>query len=83
MSDIVRLALRIAIDQSIEIDGLTPDRVATLSEAEIARLLFVAGCARGVGDFFTVSGERSDRLQIEGDLRRVDGLGAGTQAVSC
>ena len=75
----VRLALRTAIDQSIEIDGLTPDRVATLSEAEIAGLPVITGSRRAVlGDFFTVSGERSARLQIEGDLHRVDGLGAGT-----
>ena len=79
MSDSVRLTLRTALDQSIEIAGLTPDRVATLSEAEIAGLPVLAGARRAsLGDFFTVSGERSDRLHVEGDLRRVDGLGAGT-----
>lgn len=79
MSDIVRLTLRGAIDQSIEIDGLTPDRVATLSEAEIAALPVVAGSRRSaLGDFFSIKGERSNRLQIEGDLHNVDGLGAGT-----
>lgn len=79
MSDIVRLTLRSALDQAIEIDGLTPDRTATLSAGEIAALPVFAGSRRAVlGDFFTVAGERSDRLQIEGDLRNIDGLGAGT-----
>lgn len=79
MSDIVRLTLRSALDQQIEIVGLTPNRTATLSQVEIAALPVLAGSRRAaLGDFFTVSGERSERLQIEGDLRDVDGLGAGT-----
>jgi formylmethanofuran dehydrogenase subunit C len=79
MSEIVRLTLRTAIDQSIEFDGLTPDRIVTLSEAEIAALPVFAGSRRAaLGDFFSISGERSPRVHIEGDLRSVDGLGAGT-----
>jgi formylmethanofuran dehydrogenase subunit C len=79
MSEFVRLTLRTAVDQPIEIDGLTPDRMATLSNAEIAGLAVRAGSRRAaVGDFFTVQGERSDRLHIDGDLRNVDGLGAGS-----
>jgi formylmethanofuran dehydrogenase subunit C len=79
MSDIVRLTLRDPIDHPIEIDGLTPDRTANLTEAEIAALPVLAGSHRAVlGDFFTVQGERTDRLHLEGDLRKVDGLGAGT-----
>ena len=79
MSDIVRLTLRAATEQPIEIDGLTPDRTANLSNAEIAAIAVLAGSRHAaVGDFFTVEGERSDRLQIEGDLRNVDGLGAGS-----
>jgi formylmethanofuran dehydrogenase subunit C len=79
MSDIVRLKLRSAVDYQIEIDGLTPDRTATLSQADIAVLPVLVGSRRAVlGDLFTVDGERSSRLQIEGDLRNIDGLGAGT-----
>ena len=79
MSDIIRVTLRSALDQPIEVEGLTPDRTAALSEAAIAALPVFAGSRRAaVGDFFTVQGERSDRIQIEGDLRHVDGLGAGT-----
>ena len=75
-SDVIRLTLRGSIDQPVEIDGLTPDRTATLSEAEIATLpVFIGSRRAAVGDFFVVDGERSDRLHIEGDLRNVDGLG--------
>lgn len=78
-SGIIRLRLRSSINEPIEIDGLTPDRTANLSNAEIAALTVRAGSRRAaVGDFFTVEGERSDRLHIEGDLRNVDGLGAGS-----
>lgn len=74
----IRLALRNTVDQIIEIDGLTPDRTAALSQSDISSLPVLAGSRRAtVGDFFTVSGERSDRLHIEGDLHNVDGLGAG------
>jgi formylmethanofuran dehydrogenase subunit C len=79
MSDIVRLTLRTVLDQSIEIDGLTPDRLARLEEAEIAALPVVVGSRRAaVGDFFAVHGARAERVQVEGDLRNVHGLGAGT-----
>lgn len=79
MSDIIKLTLRIAISQPVEIDGLTPDRTATLSERDIAAWPVLAGSRRAaLGDFFNVQGEHSDRVRIEGDLRNVDGLGAGT-----
>ena len=79
MSELVRLTLRGAVDQPIEVEGLTPDRTATLSARDIAALPVLAGSRRAaLGDFFNVQGENSDRIQIEGDLRNVDGLGAGT-----
>jgi len=46
MSDIVRLKLRSALDYQIEIDGLTPDRTATLSQADIAALAVLVGSRR-------------------------------------
>ena len=74
----IRVALRNALEQVIEIDGLTPDRTATLSESEISSLPVIAGARRAaLGDFFTVQGERSDTIHIEGVLEKVDGLGAG------
>jgi formylmethanofuran dehydrogenase subunit C len=74
----IRLALRSTLTETIEIDGLTPDRTASLSQSEIASLPVSIGSRRAaLGDFFTVDGERSDRVHIEGDLTSVDGLGAG------
>lgn len=74
----IRLTLRASIDQPIEIEGLTPDRTTMLSQADIAAMPVQVGSRRAaIGDFFTVQGERSDRIQIEGDLRNVDGIGAG------
>jgi hypothetical protein len=46
MSDIVRLKLRSALDYQIEIDGLTPDRTATLSQVDIAVLPVLVGTPR-------------------------------------
>ena len=78
MPDVVALTLRASVSESIEVEALIPNRVADLSEAEIAALPVWAGSRQAaVGDFFTVKGERVPRLQIEGDLRHVDGLGAG------
>jgi formylmethanofuran dehydrogenase subunit C len=79
MPDGIRLSLRGPLTDLIEIDGLTPDRTAGLSAVDIAALPVMIGSRRAsVGDFFSVTGERSDRVQVEGDLRNVDGLGAGT-----
>lgn len=79
MPERVRLSLRGPLTELIEIDGLTPDRAAGLSTAEIAALAVMAGSRRAsVGDFFTVTGGRSDQVEVEGDLRNIDGLGAGT-----
>lgn len=79
MSGVVALTQRAPIDDPIELDRLTPDRVAQLTENEISALPVWIGSRRAaVGDFFDVRGERGDRLYIEGDLRNVDGLGAGT-----
>ena len=76
-SDVIRLTLRSSIDQPVEIDGLTPDRTAMLSEAEISTLpVFIGSRRAALGDFFVVDGERSNRLHIDGDLRNVSGLGA-------
>ena len=78
MPDIVSLTLRAPVSELIEVEALTPSRVADLSEAEIAALPVWAGSRQAaVGDFFTVKGERVSRMQVEGDLRNVDGLGAG------
>ena len=78
MSDAVVLTLRARLDQRIDVEGLTPDRCASLTERQIAALpVTVGGQATAVGDLFDVRGDSAARLEFEGDLSRVDGLGAG------
>lgn len=75
MSDLVTLSLRRELQETIDVEGLTADRIAGLSEAEIAALPAYAGRHRAqLGDFFTVRGERAARVRLEGDLRRVQGI---------
>jgi formylmethanofuran dehydrogenase subunit C len=77
VNDWVILTAR-SIDASITAPGLDPSRFAELSERDIASLPASRGRERAtVGDFFSVRGERSTRVRIEGSTRQVDGLGAG------
>jgi formylmethanofuran dehydrogenase subunit C len=81
MSDAITLTLRAPIEGTLETDGIAPDRLAALSEREIAALPVWAGARTAtLGDFFTVQGERSTRVRIAGDVRRLNGLGAGMSA---
>lgn len=59
--------------------ALTPDRLAGLSAAEVAaRTLRCGRESLSVGDLFDVSGTSgAGELVLAGDLRRVDGIGAG------
>jgi formylmethanofuran dehydrogenase subunit C len=71
------LALRRPLDSSLDVDGVTADRLASLSSSEVARLTVWQGRRRAeLGDFFDVSGE-GPAVVVEGDLSAVDGLGAG------
>ena len=77
MSDWITLAAR-AVETTIDLDGFDPARLAGLSGADIAALPVIAGRQRAqLGDFFTVSGERSTRVRVEGSTRLLDGVGAG------
>jgi formylmethanofuran dehydrogenase subunit C len=77
VSDAVTLTLRAAPGEPLELDGLAADRIAGLSEREIAALPAWLGAREAkLGDFFDVRGERSDRVRVEGTLTNVHGLGA-------
>lgn len=77
----VTLTLRDGVRERVDADGVTPDCVAGLSEAQIARLpLWAAGRAICVGDVFHVAGAGAAQLRVAGDLSMVDGLGAGMRA---
>lgn len=76
MSDEVRL--RPITAEPLEVDCVQPDELAQLSTREIASLpVWVGREERQLGDFFEVTGERSSRVRIEGDVSHVDALGAG------
>jgi formylmethanofuran dehydrogenase subunit C len=78
VSETITLSLRAGIADAIDLEGVTADRTATLSEGEIAALpILVAGRQASLGDVFAVRGGQSDRLRIEGSLAHVDGLAAG------
>jgi formylmethanofuran dehydrogenase subunit C len=77
VSDVVTLSLRAALVEPLEVDGVTADRVAGLSQHEIAALPVWLGAREArLGDFFDVRGERSDRVRVVGTLTQVYGLAA-------
>jgi formylmethanofuran dehydrogenase subunit C len=81
VSDAITLSLRAGVDEAIDLDGVTADRLAALPASDIAALPVRAG-GRPVplGDLFDVRGEQSDRVRVEGSLARVDGLGAAMRS---
>jgi formylmethanofuran dehydrogenase subunit C len=72
------LTLRTQPPARIDAAGLIPDRLHGLGPAEVAAL--TVRCGRetlAVGELFEVSGAGDRQLVLAGDLRRVDGIGAG------
>jgi formylmethanofuran dehydrogenase subunit C len=79
VSVVVALEVRAPIDAVLEVDGVTADRFAALSEREIAALPARIGARQAtLGDFFKVRGGRSARVRILGAVANVNGLAAGT-----
>jgi len=75
VSDTVTLTLRSAPIEPLEVDGLSADIVAGLSEREIAALPVWSGKREArLGDFFDVRGERAGRVRVAGELANVHGL---------
>ena len=80
MSDVVELSVRAAPPpgRRVELDCVSPDRFATMAEAEIAALpVWQRRRSPRLGDFFDVRGGRAARVRVTGNASRVDGLGAG------
>jgi formylmethanofuran dehydrogenase subunit C len=78
MSDQVVLTLRMALEQRLEADAIVPNRFPALDARAIAKLpVWYGGRPAVVGDFFTVTGDRSERVLVQGDLAWAVGLGAG------
>ena len=78
MSDAIVLTLRTPLSAQLDMSGVTPDRCADLSTKEIAALpIWQGGVPASVGDVFDVRGGRAAGIEIEGDLSRAVGVGAG------
>lgn len=87
MSDTIKLTPIDKLEGRVAGDVIAPDRFATLSAAAIGQLPVwvtrptssgqAVRHALALGDLFTVRGERSADVRLEGDLSAVDGLGAG------
>ncbi|MBX9584161.1 MAG: formylmethanofuran dehydrogenase subunit C [Gemmataceae bacterium] len=74
----VTLTLRAPSPIPIEVFGVTPERVANLSAAEVAKLPVQHGNrSEPLGEFFDVTGSRFADLHFAGDTRTVKGIGAG------
>lgn len=81
MSDEIELELRDSSHRAIDLDGVTPDRVADLSERAIAALpIRVDGRTASLGDLFAIRGGGAARLWLEGNLSACHGVGAGMQS---
>jgi formylmethanofuran dehydrogenase subunit C len=65
----------------LEADPITPDVLELKFRPEIERLPLHHGNEQVLlGDFFTVKGERSNQIRVQGDLSLVKNIGAGMQA---
>ena len=74
----VKLTLQTTPTVPLEAEVITPDKLAGLKEAEIAKLTVQHGNEpAALGDFFKVSGAGNDEVQLEGDLTRIKLIGSG------
>jgi formylmethanofuran dehydrogenase subunit C len=78
----LKLTLRIASPIPLEVDGITPERVAGLSPLEVAKLPVQHGNrSEPLGEHFDVTDRisvpRRADLHFAGDTRTVKGIGAG------
>ena len=81
MSETVVLSLRAPLDAPLDVSCVAPDRLAVLTEREIAELPVWSGAwAATLGDFFEVRGGSSARVRVEGATAGLDGLGSDTTA---
>ena len=76
MSDRITLTLRAPLERALEADVIAADRFASLDAREISALRLWDGRESiSLGDVFTVSGERSQNVVLDGDLTKVHGIG--------
>jgi formylmethanofuran dehydrogenase subunit C len=74
----IKLTLKTAPTVPLEAEKISPDVLATLSNAQIKSLpVFHGKRAMQLGDFFEVEGEASERIELRGDCGRVKWIGRG------
>ena len=74
----IKLTLREAPKVVLESEVITPDRFLDQSNEEIrASVVYHGKRQKRLDDFFEVDGERSDHIDIHGDLTRVRHIGRG------
>jgi formylmethanofuran dehydrogenase subunit C len=74
----IKLSLYTQPDVPLEADMINPDNLSQLTTAEIEKQVVEHGNQKALlADFFKVSGEKSEHLELEGDLSKVKHLGSG------
>lgn len=74
----LRLSLHATPEVPLEADCISPDRFAGLTLSEIERLpVFHGNRQVALAEFFTVSGQPGNIIQMHGDLSRVKHIAAG------
>ncbi len=79
----LKLTLRVSSSIPLELDGITPDRVANLSPLEVGKLpVYHGNRCEELGQFFdidtrTTTAPRRADIQFAGDTGNVKGIGAG------
>ena len=74
----LRLTLHTTPEVPVEADCIAPHRLAGMSPAAIERLaVFHGNRQTALADFFSVTGQPGEILQLEGDLSRIKHIGAG------
>jgi formylmethanofuran dehydrogenase subunit C len=74
----ITLTLKEQPNVPLEAEMLSPDVMAALTNGEIRALpVYLGKRQRRVDDFFSVEGEKSDELDIRGDVAKVKWIGRG------
>ncbi len=75
---VLDLKLRTQLDIPLEAGIISPDRLAGLTESEIARVPLIHGNRKkSLGDFFDISGTCDGEIRLVGDFTKVKSVGSG------
>lgn len=74
----LKLTLRTAPAQRVDLSPLTPGHLQGMRRAAIARLSLRSGNRKvTVGELFTLNGDDTQQLELRGDLSKFDDIGSG------